>query len=578
MPAPCGSSPGSGARPNHPPGRIPIGVFPVASFHRHYRLLEALQEIFFVNFRPCRTEEIGAFRFALLWGATDELVVRAQQLGVRCLVFSPGERQHSTCSESIVAFANVPEIDVAIRGQCFAEKQPLEIASIAAHTGEVLATRSGYPIWIRRRGCGAAPVDYVAVEPCALDPGRLLREYLRPQSVSLLMPLLHYVREAAAERNWDSGPRHACFIVDDPSLYRPSYGCVNFSRLAWHATQHRYHIAIATIPLDTWWVHHEVASVFRNHPKEMSLIIHGNDHTRLEMSRDGSMAHALSVLAQALRRFSRLETQHGLRFSRVFEAPHGFISSEWFGPLVNLGYEAALYTPWQFIDGNRNNGWPASLASSPVDVSPQGLCMIPRLTMSMDWRAEVSIAAFLRQPIVLTGHHQDFLKGLELLSEFSTCVNALGNVRWANLSEIARSRFTSRWDGPVWVIRLGARAVECCVPPGVAQVVIERPWSVDENEPMKIFGLTETGDPLWRTAGAVSEPLPWPREAGGKLRIESPPRVAVSHESIAHPPKRIWPVTRKILVETRDRIYPLAPGVFQRLWSKDGSLNGDGCK
>ena len=565
---PGGSSPECGARPNHLAGRISIAVFPAAFFHKHYTLLDALHDIFFVGFRPCRREDIGAFRFALLWEAADELVADAQRLGVRCLVFPLGEREAATCYPGKVAFADVPEIDEAIRGQCFVENEPLEIASIATRPGEVLATRSGSPIWIRS-DCGSASVDYVAVEPRVLDSSGLLREHLHPHSVSHILPLLHFVREAAGEGDWDSGPRQACFIIDDPSLYRPSYGCVNFAQLGAHATQHRYHIGIATTALDTWWVHHKVASVFRDHPKQMSLIIHGNNHTRLEMWRDGSMAHYLSVLAQALRRFSRLEKQYGLRFSRVLEAPHGVISGERFGPLVSLGYEAALYTPSQFINGNRNKGWPASFGSSPVDVSPQGLCLIPRLVMSMDWRAEVSIAAFLRQPIVLVGHHWDFFAGFELLSEFATCVNGLGNVRWSNLSEIARSRFTSRREGSSWVVRLGARMVECHVPSGVTQVVIERPWTMREAEPMKVYGVTETGEPLWLMAGPVSEPLPWRLEAGGELKIESPARVAVNPDTVIHPPKRIWPVIRKMLVEARDRFYPFLPGAVGRLRSKN---------
>jgi len=52
---------------------------------------------------------------------------------------------------------------------------------------------------------------------------------------------------------------------------------------------------------------------------------------------------------------------------------------------------------------------------------------------------------------------------------------------------------------------MGARAVECHVPPGVTQVVIERPWVLGEAEPMTMSGLYETGEPLTLMAGAVSE-------------------------------------------------------------------------
>jgi len=416
-------------------------------------------------------------------------------------------------------------------------------------------------------------MDFLAVEPRVLGSGELLCEHLRPRSVSHLLPLLHFIREAAGEGNWDSGPRRACFIIDDPSLYRPSYSYVRFRQIAAHAKEYGYHVAIATIALDTWWVHHEVASVFRDYPEQISLIIHGNNHAHLEMCRSRCEAEFLAIAAQALRRFSRLEKQHGITFSRVMEAPHGVIASEAFGPLVSLGYEAALYTPSQFINWNRNECWPASFGSSPVDVFPKGLCAVPRLVMSREWRADVVIAAFLRQPIVLAGHHQDLFAGLELLSEFAIFVNRLGNVRWSNLSEIAKSSFTSRREGSSWVVRMGARAVECHVPPGVTQVVIERPWVLGEAEPMTMSGLYETGEPLTLMAGAVSEPLPWRLEAGGGLIIESPPRVAISPNSVGSPPKRIWYIVRKILVEARDRFHlSIPPGVVRRFRSKSKLL------
>jgi len=80
--------------------------------------------------------------------------------------------------------------------------------------------------------------------------------------------------------------------------------------------------------------------------------------------------------SQLLRRHSSLFAageQHGITFSRVMESPHGVIAKEAFGPLVSLGYEAALYTPSQFINWNRNECWPASFGSSPVDCVSEGL-------------------------------------------------------------------------------------------------------------------------------------------------------------------------------------------------------------
>jgi hypothetical protein len=233
--------------------------------------------------------------------------------------------------------------------------------------------------------------------------------------------------------------------------------------------------------------------------------------------------------------------------------------------LVLLGYQAALFTPSQFIHGNRHTSWPESFGSKPVDMNPQGLCLIPRLVMSHDWRADVSIAAFLRQPIVLAGHHHDLFRDLDLLSEITAHVNRLGHVRWCNLSAIASSRFTSRQEGSSLVIRLGARTVECHVPQQVTEVIIERPWVRSSNEPITLCGVAEAREPMRLSAGTVSGPIPWNARGDGKLSIDSPPTAAVDYRSVPHPSERIWPVIRKVLVEARDRSYSLLPRTVQRV-------------
>ena len=518
--------------------RSTITIYPPAFYHGRRTLFKALEDLFHVTFQPCQGEAIGDHHPALLWNPPEEVLDFAQRTGVKLLIWETRPSRNYSARTGTVTFADHPSLDVSIRGQQIEETQPVALGKLnLAAEDAILAERSSLPLWTRRVSARGS-MDFLAVEPPELAPGELLREHLHAGCVSPLIPLMHFLREVTAESAWETGPRRACFIFDDPSLYWPTYGFLRFQDLALHAERHRYHAAIATVPLDTWWVHPRVAAVFRDHPKRISLLIHGNNHSYLELGQTRSESDCLAILAQALRRFARLDDRHGLRFSRVMEAPHGVISDAFLGPLASLGYEAALYTPSQFIRFNRGKPWPASLGTGSLDVFPQGLGAIPRLVMSEHWRADVMIAAFLRQPVVLAGHHQDLRAGLGFLAEFAARVNRLGNVRWSNPSEIARSRFISRREGSSWVVRLGARTVECRVPSGVTQVVIERPWIQDETEPLVIQGAAETAGPLRLLAGAVSEPVPWRLEAGGELSIESPPKVLIAPNSVAPPPRQ----------------------------------------
>ena len=539
-------------------GRVCIGVFPDVWYDRQGKLLAALQDLAHVRFQSGRDAAIEDFRFVILANPADELLERASRCGIRALVYG-GAGGPVAGEAGVMAFADREEIDRSLRGEQFAEPGGVDQCILRCYPGDaVLATRAGAPVWVRRYTDGAMS-DRVAIEPRPLGDGELLRERLRANAVSELVPLIQFVREVAGAGDWEQPPPRACFVIDDPSLYWPSYGYVEFARLAECAARLGCHVAIATIPLDTWRVHPEVARILSRHANHLSLLVHGNNHTHLEMAREEPEDSRRAQFAQALRRFERLRRHPGLQLSRVVEPPYGVIDGAAARLLASLGYQAMLYTPSQFIICNRSRPWPTSLGAVPVDVAPHGLAAIPRLVMSRHWRSEVAIAAFLRQPIVLAGHHQDFFAGLGLLEKFSSHVNRLGNVKWLSPAAIARSLCMTRREGDGWIVRVGARTIDCEVPAGVRRLVIERPWVDADGEALEVHRGYAMEQPLRIEGASASHELSWEGRGSVRVTLSSPISSPIDPDSVAPPPQRLWPILRKIMVEGRDRLYPYLP-------------------
>ena len=66
-----------------------------------------------------------------------------------------------------------------------------------------------------------------------------------------------------------------------------------------------------------------------------------------------------------------------------------------------------------------------------------GLPSLPRTGFNAP-REDLVLRAFLGQPLIVYAHHDLLEHGLEVLSEAAATVDALGDVRWSSLADIAR--------------------------------------------------------------------------------------------------------------------------------------------
>lgn len=253
-----------------------------------------------------------------------------------------------------------------------------------------------------------------------------------------MVVLLHWLRDIGAGSPPGDSPLRACFIFDDPNLHWPRYGFVDYRHLAAQAEKENYHVSFATIPLDAWFTHDGTAELFRTHRNRLSLLVHGNNHTKWELAQPYSEAERLLLLRQAVRRIERLERQSGVAVARVMVPPHGACSEEMLAALPACGFAAACISHGSLRAHNKAKAWTKALGLRPFE-RVRGCPVLPRWAISANVKNTILLAAFLGQAIVLRGHHQDLKDGVELLGDAARFINGLGPVVWSDMGNLSRS-------------------------------------------------------------------------------------------------------------------------------------------
>src|SRR5206468_10618326 len=125
-----------------------------------------------------------------------------------------------------------------------------------------------------------------------------------------------------------------------------------------------------------------------------------------------------ALAVQALRRIERLEQQSGVEVARVMAAPHGACNHDMANVLLRAGFEAACISRSSLMVRNPDLIWPMSVGLNPAEFLGPSLPIIPRFNIRWDSTFAI-FAAFLGQPIILVGHHDDLAGGLEVLEEWA---------------------------------------------------------------------------------------------------------------------------------------------------------------
>jgi len=179
--------------------------------------------------------------------------------------------------------------------------------------------------------------------------------------------------------------------------------------------------------------------MFRELRSRLSLLIHGNNHTKGELGRRYTGAQRVFLLRQAIQRIERLESRSGLAVSRAMVPPHGACSEEMLAALPICGFEAACISHGSLRAHNKSAAWAKTLGYRPYEIV-RGCPVLPRWGFSGDVKNAILLAAYLKQAIILRGHHQDLKDGPKVLDDLAGFVNGLGSVKWMNMTDLVRSR------------------------------------------------------------------------------------------------------------------------------------------
>lgn len=522
-----------------------VGVHPGAELRRRPRLFAALSEAFpEVRFEAREAGELAGLD-ALIELGGEAQARSAAAAGLRALAAAGPERESATAAT--VELASASGLDRRLQGQALPDRFLGGAAALAPGRGaEVLARLAGAPVWVRE-----GRLDLAAVAPLELAEGEPLRDRLGAERSLALLALLELLRELTRETAWQAPPVRATFLLDDPNLHWPSYGFLSLPELGRHAEAHAYHLALAMVPLDARIAHPGAARILRERP-EISLCVHGNDHFGDELGRAREEDEALALAAQSLRRIAAFERRVEVPVSRVMVPPHEECTEAMAAALARTGFAAISMTrpsPWlsapprHWLTAAEGSGalagWP------PADVTASGLPVLLRHPFSAAHfsAAEVALRAYLDQPLILYGHHDDLADGLEILAERAAAVNRLGAVRWGSLADLAIANARTRLEGDLLRVRPYSRRVCVVVPDGASRAVVEPTWGASGESVETFAGSVPVGEPF-DVAGLPALDL-------GLARAD-----AVSPHGVAPPPRLPWPLLRRLGGETRDRIAP----------------------
>jgi hypothetical protein len=529
-----------------------VGVTPAAAAKARERLLVSLEQVLPVRFQARSPGDVAGLDGLLVLAPPDPQEPATPCARLIAVPQQPGASPRKGCT---VQFTGEPQVPRPLRHLRLREEDDALDTPFEPVDGDmILATAEGRPVWWRRQA-GAGTVHTSVFSPEELEDAEGLRDHLRIGRCMGLVALLQFLREVCAELDWGEQPLRASFVIDDPNLHWPSYGHIGYPQMVAQASRHGYHVALAMVPLDGWLANRQAVALVKENPAAVSLVMHGNEHVAQELGRLLDDSTAETALAHALRRVAAFERRSGLTVERVMVPPHEVCSTFALNAMFRLGFDGACIgrrNPWNDqLPLPSLRRW-TLLKWHPADFV-EGLPIIPRYSITLSWE-ELALRAFLRQPLILFGHHWDFSEGLDLLAEAADYVNGLGDVQWGSVGEIARTSFLARQKEHALTVQMHCRHATIEIPPDVTVLEVRVPSIFDEPARRLDYG-----------AGRITMARERSEWTSGALQVAPGARVELKLVSDAPlNPARVdarrptpWPLMRRALVEGRDRIRPL---------------------
>ena len=526
-----------------------VGVFPPDALDSRRRMFAALGRLFGLDFVTARGDALHTFSYLVVFArsrADADHLASTTQSRILAFVTTPDAKTVRDVSSS--HFLNHGSVSQCFRGGTFVDHRFAPTGHLDLQTTDgALAMAGSRPWWLQTAD---ARLDVVATDLPELGADEYLVSHFHSDRWIALVPVLQFLQQATP---WRPPEMRACFMFDDPNLHWPTYGYVNYSHLAQLASAEGLHVAFATVPLDGWYVNTTVASTIRRNARHLSLLIHGNDHAADELMSLRGQRERLSLACQALRRIDAVEKKSGLAVARVMAAPYGACDAGMASALAQAGFDAACISRASLMDRNRSVVWPQTVGLTLAEMFAE-LPVIPRFNMKRERHATTNarLTAFLGQPVVPVGHHDDLGSGVTWLSELGSEISSMGAVRWCSMSSIAESNFACRRDGSTFTVMMFSRRVKLLVDDRTAAIAVRRPWvQAGQNEDLQV----RLDGVACRVTDAESASIPV--NPGQTVELLSVHPTAVDWRSVASGSATWRAVARRHASEGRDRLRPI---------------------
>jgi hypothetical protein len=124
-------------------------------------------------------------------------------------------------------------------------------------------------------------------------------------------------------------------------------------------------------------------------------------------------------------------------------------------------------------------------------------------------------------------------------------VNGFSAVRWMPIEKISRTNYLSRFEEGVLQVKLFTRRAEIPLPEDAVTLMLQSsPFSPETSIDLRKEKSGDTGIYQYRVSGNT-------------LQIHFPPKHAVDYARVEPMKPGLWPITRRLLAETRDRVKPV---------------------
>jgi hypothetical protein len=305
---------------------------------------------------------------------------------------------------------------------------------IATSDGDIFlkALRWGLPIFI---SAGGANLDIeTPVKGNFFD----IKDYF-----CAAVPPVIYLKWAFRDVCWTNSAINASLIVDDP-LLKPRYGCLVYRDVLDLMNQHHFSTTIAFIPWNWRKTNATIAHLFQQHPDQLSLAIHGCDHTSHEFG-----TQSISVLNDKIKTAKRRMDVHRQRtsvpYAPIMVFPQGVFSPESAQVLKFNNFTAAVNTEVTPCGGLANTTVSELWNTAIMQYFDFPIFSRRYITHGLE---NFAFDALLGKPCLIVAHHDSFRDQSRDLTTFLAGINGLKcSLSWRSLGDTLQRSFRSRDNG-----------------------------------------------------------------------------------------------------------------------------------